>query len=946
MDPPHAAGGPVAHRARFLKRIAVTHERSRPRDSNRYTASLLALIPGTRLGIYEVTAQIGQGGMGHVYRARDTKLHRDVALKILPDAFASDPDRLARLTREAQTLASLNHPNIAHIHGLEESGGVRALVMELVEGEDVSHRIARSAIPVGEALLIAKQIADALEAAHEQGIIHRDLKPANLKLREDGTVKVLDFGLAKGIEPTGAAAADVSRSPTITTPAMTQAGVLLGTAAYMSPEQAKGRTADRRSDIWAFGAVLYEMLTGQRAFKGEDVAETLAYILTRDPDWTALPADTPPLIRRLVRRCLEKDPRRRLQAIGEARAQIDDLASGSIDDGADREKAARVAGWRRALPWLIAAAAVAVALVTVSVARRPILRSAPLRVSADLGADVPLTNPTFGAIIILSPDSALVAFIGQKTGGRRQLFVRRLSELRATPLAGTDDADSPFFSPDSQWIAFFAAGKLKKISVTGGGAFTICDAPNGRGGAWNPDGTIVFSPDSRDVTPLLRVSSDGGTSQALTALDAGEISHRWPQLLPGGKGVLFTVDVNGALDNANLVIQKLPAGPRKVVHRGGYYGRYLASGHLVFVHEGALFAVPFDVDRLEASGPPVRVVEGIASSSLSGGAQFDVSPSGTLVYLPGTRTDVALPMHWMDRAGRTTLLRQSPAYWINPRFAPDGTRIALQEIENRSDIGVYELARDTVTRLTSDGVANTNPIWTPDGRRVVFSSVRANALTANLYWRRADGTGEAQRLTESGNPQYPSSWHPSGKFLAFEERNARTASDIMILPMEGDEASGWKPGKPTALLNSPSSEREPMFSPDGRWVAYVSNESGRDEVYVRPFGNSGGVWRISTGGGEHPTWSPTTRELFYSLDAQILVASYLVDGDSFRAEKPRRLAETRFVQRAQNRMFDVHPSGDRFVLAADANAPSGAGVHQAVFDFDFFDELRRLAPAK
>jgi serine/threonine-protein kinase len=589
-------------------------------------------------------------------------------------------------------------------------------------------------------------------------------------------------------------------------------------------------------------------------------------------------------------------------------------------------------------------AAVTLALFTLSVGRGP-TTSALLRVRADLGADVPLANPTFGAAIILSPDSALVAFVGQNTGGRRQLFVRRLSELRATPLAGTDDADGPFFSPDGQWIAFFAAGKLKKISVTGGGAFTICDAPNGRGGAWNPDGTIVFSPDSRDVTPLMRVSSDGGTSQAMTALEAGEISHRWPQLLPGGKGVLFTAS-SGSYEDANLVIQTWPAGARKIVHRGGSYGRYLASGHLAFARDNALFAVPFDLDRLEASGPPVRVVDGLAFNRLSGGAQFDVSSSGALVYLPGTAAGGALPMHWMDRAGRTTLLRQTPAYWINPRFAPDGTRIALQVVESRSDIGVYEVARDTVTRLTSDAVTNTNPVWTPDGRRVVFSSVRANALTANLYWRRADATGEVQRLTESGNPQHPSSWHPNGQLLAFEERNARTASDLMILPMEGDEASGWKPGNPTVFLNSPASEREPMFSPDGRWMAYVSNESGRDEVQVRPFGNSGGVWRISTSGGEHPTWSRTTRELFYSLDGYIMVASYKVDGDSFRAENPRRLAETRFVQRAQNRMFDLHPNGDRFVLVEATNAPSDAGEQKPVFVFGFFDELRRLAPGK
>jgi Tol biopolymer transport system component len=902
-----------------------------------------ALLVGRRVGVYEIVSPLGAGGMGEVYRARDTRLGREVAIKIVPRAFKDDPDRLARFEREARLLASLNHPHIGAIYGLEEADDVTALVMELVEGDDLSQRIGRGAIPIAEALPIARQIAEALEAAHEQGIIHRDLKPANIKVRADGTVKVLDFGLAKALDSPSGSGAEMMNSPTLT-PRATMAGTIIGTAAYMAPEQARGKVVDRRADIWAFGVVVYEMLTGRRPFDGDDISVTLASVLKDDVNWKALPSDLPVPVRRLLRRCLEKDPGLRLSAIGDARLELDDAAAPGDRDGVrDAPVATPVVGWEHALPWAIAIAAIALALYIASGARRPIATAAPVRLSADLGADVPLTN-TFGAVNVLSPDSALVAFVGQNTGSRRQLFVRRLSELRATPLSGTDDADSPFFSPDGHWIAFFAAGKLKKISVTGGSAFVICDAPNGRGGAWAADGTIVFSPDSGDVTPLVRVSSDGGTSQALTALDAGEISHRWPQLLPGGKGVLFTADVNGTFDDANLVIQKLPAGLRKVVHRGGYYGRYLASGHLAFVHEGTLFAVPFDVGRLEASGPPVRVVEGIASSALSGGAQFDVSPSGTLVYLPGIRTDPALPMHWMDRAGRTTLLRQTPAYWINPRFAPDGNRIALQIIDSRrSDIGMYELARDTVTRLTSDGVTNTNPIWTPDGRRVVFSAIRGNALIANLYWRRADATGEPQRLTESGNPQYPSSWHPSGKFLAFEEHTARTASDLMILPMEGDEASGWKPGKPTAFVNSPASEREPMFSPDGRWMAYVSNESGRYEVYVRPYGNTGGVWQISASGGEHPIWSPTTRDLFYSIDGQITAVSYQVDGDSFRAEKPRRLADTRFVQRAQNRMFDVHPNGDRFVLAVDTNPPRGLGDHKAVFVFDFFNELRRLA---
>ena len=757
-------------------------------------------------------------------------------------------------------------------------------------------------------------------------------------MRDDGTVKVLDFGLAKEVEPVGAVSARVSHS-TITTPAMTHVGVILGTAAYMSPEQAKGRPADKRSDVWSFGVVLYEMLTGQRAFKGEDVSDTLALILTREPEWTVLPADTPPALRRLVRRCLARDPRRRVQAIGEARAQIEDLASGSIDESVDRGQAARVPRWRGALPWTIAIAAIALAGAAVWVPRRPSQTAVPLRVTADLGAGLALSTPAFGAVAVLSPDSALVTFVAESLEGHRQLYLRRLNQLRATPLSGTDDADNPFFSPDGRWIGFFAAGKVKKIAVTGGAPFIVCDTPNGWGGTWGEDGTIVFSPDGRNGVVLMRVSSNGGTPQALTTLDPGEIHHRWPQFLPGDKGVLFTASATTGSDNANLIIQLLPAGPRKVVHRGGSYGRYLTSGHLAFVHQGALFAVPFDLDRLEETGPPVRVVEGIATNV--GGAQFDVSRAGTLVYGTGTNSDGDLPMQWMDREGRTRMLRQTPSSWVSPRFSPDGTRLAVQMLGDRAGIWLYDSARDTLTRLTSDAIAR-NPVWTPDGRRVTFSSA-ANSVTANIYWRPADGTREPQRLTESANTQYSASWHPGGKFLAFEERNPQTGPDLMILPMEGDEASGWKPGKPTAFVNTTNAEREPMFSPDGRWIAYWSNDSGRYEVYVRSFGGSGGVWQVSTDGGEHPAWSPTTRELFYSLDGRIMAASYVVDGDSFRAEKPRRLAETRFAQRAQNRMFDVHPRGDRFMLAVDTNAGAG-GEQKAVFVFDFFNELRQLAP--
>jgi serine/threonine-protein kinase len=922
----------------------------------------LALPPGARLGAYEVTAQIGEGGMGQVYRARDTKLNRDVALKILPDAFAGDPDRLARFTREAQTLASLNHSNIAAIYGIEESHpstpstssgqagsgqeDVRALVMELVEGEDLSQRIARGAIPLDDALPIARQIADALETAHEQGIIHRDLKPANIKVRTDGTVKVLDFGLAKAIEGPGGSsgagrAGGLSMSPTLTMHA-TQAGIILGTAAYMSPEQAAGKPVDKRSDLWAFGVVLFEMLTGRPVFAGETTSHVLAAVLRADPDWSALPSNTPAPIRRLLRRCLEKDRKRRLADAADARLEIDE-ALAPIGDASTVRVTMQKAAWRSALPW---ASTGALALALMLVLWAPWRKTSPpplVRVSADLGAEASLVNSGYGPAAILSPDGTVVAFVAQSAGEPPHIYVRRLNQMHATPLSGTDDADSPFFSPDGQAIAFFAGGKLKKISITGGAVVTLCDAPNPRGGAWGEDGTIVFEPISTPGVSLLGVSSDGGKPVPMTSLAEGEVTQRWPQVLPGGKAVLFTGSrFSGVHDDANLVVQRLPMGARTIVLRGGNSGRYLLSGHLVYIHDGTLFAAPFDLDRLEVTGPPVPALEGVTSSATSGGAQFAGSATGTLVYLPG-QSGVSVPIHWMNHEGKTTPLRVTPANWFNLLFAPDGRRLALQINDGQNDVWVYEWARDTLTRLTSDPASDTKPVWTPDAGRIVFASDRSDRSTNNLYWQRADGTGEAQRLTESKNHQYPASWHPSGRFLAFEEANPQTSFDLMILPMEGDEASGWKPGKPTVFLNSRFAEREPMFSHDGRWLAYAANETGRQEVYVRPFPGPGGKWQISTGGGVYSTWSRTKHELFYATPSgQIMVVAFTVEGDSFRAEKPRLWSERRFIGRTTNRSFDLHPDGERFALAAQT--PGGDKQDHVTFLFNFFDELRRMAP--
>ena len=709
--------------------------------------------------------------MGEVYRARDTKLNRDVAIKVLPDSFASDADRLARFTREAQTLASLNHPHIAQIYGLEESNGVRALVMELVEGDDLSQRIARGPIPIDEALPIAKQIAEALEAAHEQGIIHRDLKPGNIKVREDGTVKVLDFGLAKAMEPAGGPLPSVSQSPTITTPAMTQAGMILGTAAYMSPEQAKGRAADKRADTWAFGVVLFEMLTGQRPFTGETIADTLASVLKTDLEWRALPVAMPSSLRRLLRRCLEKDPKRRLQAMGEARVQIEDILAGPRDDPDEIVNEAATPIWQRVLPW-VSTGALAVALATALVLWAPwrkALPLAPLSLNVELGADV---SVTFGAgdALSLSPDGTVVAFVAQKGAeGSPQLYVRRLTQLQATPatpLLGTDEAESPFFSPDGQWIAFFSGGKLRKIAVSGGAVVPLCDAPNGRGGTWSEDDTIVFLPNATPDARLMRVSSNGGTPERLASFAGDKGTQRWPQALPGGKAVLFTRGAVGG--EQSIMVQELATGANTVVLRGGYHGRYLPSGHLVFLRDGTLFAAPFDLDRLTTTGPSVPALEGLASNPGSGGAQFAVSTNGRLVYLPGQSIS-GVPIHWMDHDGKMTSLRDTPANWANLLFAPDGRHLALHIIEGQTDIWVYEWELDKLSRLTKDQGFNTKPVWSPQSRDIVFASTRADGATLNLYLQRADATGEAQRLTESRSGQSPASWHKSGKFLAFEE---------------------------------------------------------------------------------------------------------------------------------------------------------------------------------
>ena len=732
----------------------------------------MALAAGDRLGPYEVLSTLGAGGMGEVYRARDATLKRDVALKILPDGFALDPERLARFKREAQVLASLNHSNIAAIYGFEASNPptssghvVQALVLELVEGPTLADRIALGPIPIEEALPIARQIAEALEAAHELGIVHRDLKPANVKLRPDGTVKVLDFGLAKTLEPIVGGGGDATASPTITSPAMTAMGMIIGTAAYMSPEQAKGRQADKRSDVWAFGAVLYEMLSGQRAFKGDDVSDTLAAVLRQDVDGTALPASTPAPVRRLIARCLDRDVKRRLRDIGEARIVLDDpmtLTSANVSDVLAVAPARPL--WRRAIPVVLSAIVGAGLAGTAAWDLKP---APPLTVTR-LQFTLPEAQ-RFGGIdrrmIDISPDGTQIVFV---SGGR--LYIRAMSERDAKDIQGTagyQAVKNPVFSPDGRSIAFHAHSDqtLKRIGVTGGAAVTICPADLPFGMSWGPDG-IVFAQRSRGIS---HVSLDSGTLDVLVDLKDGEVSES-PQMLPGGRHVLFTLATGTGVnrwDSAHVVAQSVATGERKTIIPGAD-ARYLATGHLVYAVGGSLFAVPFDAQRLEITGSPVLVVAGVMRASApTGAADFSISRNGTLIYVPGTNS--LAPGHVQlgltDRKGKMELLKLPPGPYVAPRVAPDGAHIAFGiDDGNEATIYSFQLSGASAMRRLTFGVNNRFPTWTANNR-VAFQSDREGDLA---IWQSVEG-GAAVRLTkpEPGTSHVPESWSPQHNTLLF-----------------------------------------------------------------------------------------------------------------------------------------------------------------------------------
>jgi serine/threonine-protein kinase len=867
--------------------------------------------------------------MGEVYRAKDTRLKRDVAVKVLPEAFARDAGRMARFQREAEVLAALNHLNIAQIYGAEE----HALVMELVEGPTLAERIQQGAVPVEESIEIARQIAEALEAAHEKGIIHRDLKPANVKIKADGTVKVLDFGLAAILQTTDSGATDPANSPTLTI-GPTQTGVIMGTAGYMSPEQAVGKPVDRRADIWSFGVVLFEMLTGQRLFTGETASHILADVIKGEIDFGKVPSATPAAIRHLLKRCLDRDVKMRLQAIGEARVAI-------ANTGKDAEPAATGASRSRFgnVGWVAAAVLAVVAAVagwdwwhSPPPAEKPLIR-----LDVDLGPDISLPPPGLrGNAVVISRDGTRIAYVA----GR--LYTRRLDQEKPTELPGTQGAASPFFSPDGQWIGFTARNTVNKISVEGGAAVSLSDVPVSIPAAWWSEDGYIYT--SRDGTGILRVPAAGGAPTKVTELNAGkELAHAYPQPLPGGKALLFTAyTIPPNPDRATLEVFTLADRRRKVLVPGGIYGRYLLSGHLIYGSKGTLFAVPFDLDKLELRGTPIPVLNDVANDyPASGKPQVEVSRNGTLVYRRGAGLSGLRTMQWVDAAGRVQVLREKPEpYAARPFLSPDGKRVAYVILDGGiANFWAHDWQSDRSTKLTFSGDASGSVVWSPDGKYVIAGTV------AGMFWMPSDGSSQPQQLTQSKIIQVPWSFAPDGKRLAYFEIDISSQTrQIWTLPLE-HEGGQWKAGKPEQFLKTNSVDQFPNFSPDGRWLAYVSNESSTNEVSVRPFpltaSGQGGKWPISTGGGTNPVWSRAGHELLYQSGDKVMAVSYSTRGDTFVADKPRVWTEK--LGGAQG--FDISPDGKRLAVIMPAQAAEAPKQeHEIVFLLNFFDELRRRAP--
>jgi serine/threonine protein kinase len=906
----------------------------------------MALAIGARLGPYEILSALGAGGMGEVYRARDTRLDREVAIKVLPELFVSDPERVARFQREAKTLAALNHPHIGGIYGLEDAGGMHALVLELVEGPTLADRIAQGPIPLDEALPIARQIAEALEAAHEQGIIHRDLKPANIKLRPDGTVKVLDFGLAKSLEPMSAASPNVTVSPTITTPAvMTGIGMILGTAAYMSPEQARGRAADRRSDVWAFGCVLYEMLTGRLAFDGEDATEIIAAIVKTEPDWKAFPPDAPTSIRRIVQRCLAKDRKARIPDLSVARFMLDETAAAATTDAAStRTRPTPVLRLWQAATALLLLTTIAVTVTYLLRARSPAVTR--FIVSPPDGTTFVVTGrPATSAAI--SPDGLKLAFTARDTSGKALLWVRSLDSLTAQPLIGTDNASCPFWSPDSRFIGYSTPGKLIKIAASGGPPQTLWSTTPGllgRGGAWNRDGVIVFN---NGPGPLFRVSSAGGQPSPVGKLANGQISFQFPSFLPDGHHVLYhasgsTPEVSG------LHVMSLDTGESKRLLEADTSGIYASQGgYLLFVRQGTLLAQTFDPKTRALLNEPFPIAERVESGAVPGLVTFSLSENGALGYGIGSGLAAGLQMVWIDRQGKQSETVGPPGGYRGIDLSPDGTRVAAHRHDGYGgDIWISELSRGTTSRFTFDAAQDSSsPVWSPDGSRIAYGSFRNGK--GGLYQKLSNGTGPEEKLLESDVATLPVSWSPDGQSIVYSVLNPNVSTDQWMLALSGDR-------KPVPLLHTPFQESHGQISPDGKWLAYYSNETGRAEVYVQSFPQGAGRWQVSTSGGQFPRWRRDGRELFYMSQAsrgKMMAVDVQSGGTAFEASAPKELFDPVYINLSHSdggpyHTYAVSPDGQRFLIPRSPSADQQTTATPIVVVLNWLEELKQRVPTR
>jgi serine/threonine-protein kinase len=921
------------------------------------------LAPNTRFGPYQILSALGAGGMGEVYRARDTQLNRDVAIKVLLPTVANDPDRLARFRREAQLLASLNHPSIAHIYGIEEVGGTIALILELVEGEELSQRVWRGPMPVAEALPIARQIADALEAAHGQGIVHRDLKPANIKVSDDGAVKVLDFGLAKAIDPSAASGLEAN-SPTLSMHA-THAGVILGTAAYMSPEQAGGQPVDKRSDLWSFGVVLFEMLTGKPVFAGETVTHLLAAVLRSEPDWTALPPETPPAIQRLLRRCLVKDRKRRLDSAAAARLDLDEALAGLTAEAVTAAAPPPAAGRRWVAPTIaaVAAGALVAALATWQLTRVPPVASQLVRFVV-APPDLVFSTSSLDHDIAITPDGTRFVYQTGTNDQTSELHVRAIDQLEAVQLPGLTGARGPFISPDSRWIGFFSrlndagaimgSSALKKVSITGGPPIVIGRSEGeGMGASWGSDDTIVFATTDKS-TGLLRVSAGGGDPTVLTRPDPrqGEFDHVLPFVLPGGGAVLFTIwQMNSNLEEARIAVLDVKTGERKTLVRGGTDAEYVdpspgsGAGYLVYAAAGTLRAVRFDPVRLEVLSDPVPIV-GQVMTKPNGTGNFSISRTGALVHFVGsppvTQGIADRSLAWIDRNGREEPLSAATHAYLFPRLSPDGAKIVLDIRDHENDIWIWNLAGAALARITFDPTIDFSPVWTTDGSRVVFGSFRSDPTA--LYTQLADGTGNARLVLKDARPLAPNSMTPDGKYLVTRVGTVGEY-DLGLVALEGV-------AKVQLLIHTKFNEQNGEVSPDGRWLAYQSNESGQDEIYVRPFpAVDEGRWQVSSGGGRHPAWSRNGRELFYTdTKAQALMAAPVQTTSNFGTGNPAKIVDMRaYITDPTARPYDVSPDGLKFLMVkkstiGDRPASTSSGSMNVILNW--FEELKARVPAR